>query len=112
MRILKMAAIGGVLLAASATSALAAEAFVGNTIVAVIPSMGEVAYAMSPDGTFKASNGMSGKWTYTGGTLCFDTGKPEQFCGPFDGTKGPGSAWEDKAWDGNGMAKLSVKAGL
>lgn len=80
--------------------------FVGNTIHSSTDGFGELAFYVDPDGSYQTSDGSGGSWTYDGETLCFD-----DLCGPFDGSMGPGDSWEDEAWDGNGMAQLSIDEG-
>ena len=88
-------------------AALAADAgFVGNTIVSQTESYGSLSFFLAEDGTFEGSDGSSGSWTYDGETLCFD-----DFCGPMDGSKGPGDAWEGVDWGNGGPAQLSIVAG-
>lgn len=104
---MKYALAALVALALAPLSAGAASAgFVGNTIVTTTDSWGDLSFYVDPDGSYQASNGDSGSWTYDGSTLCFD-----DLCGPFDASKGPGDSWEDTAWDGNGAAKISIVSG-
>jgi hypothetical protein len=93
--------------ALAATAAYAASAgFIGNTIVSETAGFGELSFYVDPDGSYETSNGDTGEWSYDGSTLCFD-----DLCGPFDGSKKPGDSWSAPAWDGNGMARLSIEAG-
>lgn len=102
---LTLAAIAA--LACATVVAFAASAgFIGNTIVTTTDTWGELSFYVDPDGTYQTSNGDSGSWSYDGSTLCFD-----DLCGPFDGSMGPGDSWEDTAWDGNGMAQISIVSG-
>ncbi len=93
--------------AIAATAAFAASGgFVGNTIVSETAGFGELSFYVAPDGSYETSNGDNGTWSYDGSTLCFD-----DLCGPFDGSKRAGDSWSAPAWDGNGMAELSIEAG-
>ena len=95
------------------TPALAEQAgFIGNTIVSETAGFGALSFAVAEDGTYTRSDGISGTWTLEGDQLCFSAEGQDDLCGYFDVTKQPGDSWEDEAWDGNGMAKLSIKAGL
>lgn len=89
------------------SAALAASAgFVDNTIHSTTDSFGALSFYVDADGSYQTSNGDSGSWTFDGSTLCFD-----DLCGAFDGSMGPGDSWEDAAWDGNGLAQISIEAG-
>jgi len=88
-------------------AALAADAgFVGHTIVSETPSYGSLSFYVAEDGTYKGSNGDTGSWTFDGETLCFD-----DFCGAFDGSKGPGDAWEGVDWGTGEAAQLHIEEG-
>ncbi len=96
-----------------AGSALAQSAgFIGNTIISETPGFGALSFAVAEDGTFTRSDGLSGTWTLEGDQLCFFVEGQDDLCGPFDVTKQAGDSWEEVAWDGNGMAKISITAGL
>lgn len=87
--------------------------FVGNTINSETPSFGLLKFAVSADQTYTDSNGVAGTWAWDAAseTLCFHSDAPEPLCGHFDPTKKAGDTWEEAAWDGNGMANLSLNAG-
>lgn len=92
--------------------ALAGEpGFVGNTIKSQTPTWGMLSFFVGKDGSYKASDGTAGKWTYEGDKLCFNSGQGDPLCGKFDAAKKVGDVWEDAAWDGNGMAKITLVAG-
>ncbi len=102
----------GVALAASAVWADDTPGFVGHTIHASTPGFGDLAFAMAPDGHFTRQDGAKGTWTFDGNILCYHTAGEEDLCGPFDGSKKPGDHWQDTAWDGNGMADITITEGL
>lgn len=93
-------------------TAIAGEAgFVGHTIHVSSASYGNMSFAIKQDGTYADAAGAAGTWTLEGETLCFHASSQDPLCGHVDTTKKPGDEWEDTAWDGNGMAKLSITAG-
>jgi len=80
--------------------------FVGNTVTVEAGGAPAVSIYIAEDGTYAASDGTSGAWTFDGATLCFN-----DMCGPFDGSKGPGDTWEDQSWGGDGTATITITEG-
>ncbi|MEL7028377.1 MAG: hypothetical protein AAGL49_04025 [Pseudomonadota bacterium] len=99
-----LAAAGAAVLSLGVASA-GEGGFVGNTVTVTVGDVVTSIY-IAEDGTFTASDGSSGGWTFDGSTLCFD-----DMCGPFDGSKGPGDSWEDTSWEGDAPATLSIESG-
>ncbi len=110
VKIIAVLLLSGGLLAGSAFAQSAG--FIGNTIVAETPGLGSMSFAVAEDGTFTGADGSSGTWTLEGDQLCFIVEGQDDLCGVFDVTKQAGDSWEEVSWDGNGMAQISITAGL
>ncbi len=103
--------LSGALITSSAVLAQSAG-FIGNTIVSETPGLGALSFAVAEDGTYTRSDGISGAWKLDGDTLCFYADGQDDLCGPFDLSKQAGDSWEEEAWDGSGIATLSINPGL
>ncbi|MCG8441921.1 MAG: hypothetical protein MI723_08935 [Caulobacterales bacterium] len=92
----------------AALAAFAADwAFVDRPLTMTYASGDTVEFVFASDGTYTASTGASGTWTFDGKTFCFSIPDGE-LCGPFDADRKPGDTWEAEAWDGSGMATISI----
>jgi len=94
----------------AASSAAAGDwAFVDRTLAVTFPSGDSAEYVYASDGTYTASSGEAGAWSFDGETFCFMPDGGEELCGPFDGSHGPGDSWTAPAWDGSGDVTFAIQ---